>query len=268
MTPDARRIVRVVIGFWLVGWYCNAPGRGFLRNFIDALSYSIDYPVVPAVLQDARVALANYLAPSLALAALAWPHPKLARPVAVLMTATALLACLHLETANDATFLTSFWVGLWLVWFVWRAERDDAAHYALARGLAHAVVGLLFLGGLVGKLTPEYRSGEAFYRIYFRDNPSWPYPTLRARLDPETFRALATWFSRSAISAETMMSLAPILPTRVVLVVGAGTMLMMMYAWTFHLFSVLSSVLGLLVAAELMRRAEDRAPRRRKKARK
>ena len=54
------------------------------------------------------------------------------------------------------------------------------------------------------------------------------------------------------------MAMAPILPTRVVLGVGIFTMLGMMTAWTFHLFSVLACLLGLLFAAELLRREEER----------
>ena len=109
---------------------------------------------------------------------------------------------------------------------------------------------------MVGKLTPEYRSGEAFYQLYFRDNDAWPYAWLRAELAPATFRGIATGFGKGALFAETLLALAPILPTRFVLAVGALTSLGMMVAWTFHLASVLSSVLGLLVAAEILRRRE------------
>jgi hypothetical protein len=259
VTQAARRVFRLVLAFWLAGWYCNAPGSpGFLRNFIDALDHSLVYDAFPALLCNSRLAFAVYLAPALAVVALVFPRERVAKASSVWITFMALIACLHLETCNDATFVTSFWVGLWLTWFVWRGRRDDADHYALARGLAHLVVGMVFLGGLVGKLTDAYRSGEAFSRLYFRDNPAWPYPALRARLSPDRYRALADWFSRGAISCETMMALAPILPTRVVVVVGSVTMLAMMVAWTFHLFSVLSCLFGLLFAAELLRREELR----------
>jgi hypothetical protein len=200
--------------------------------------------------------MANYLAPALVLLALVWPRKALARAATGLMTCCALFACLHLETCNDATFVTALWTSLWLNWLVHNGERDDADFYAVGRGLAHAVIGLLFLGGMIGKLTDEYRSGEAFYGLYFRDNQAWPYPELRAKLSQTEFRQLATWFSRASIWAETMLALAPILPTQFVLGLGTLTILTMMSSWTFQLFSVLGSLLGLMIGAEILRRRE------------
>ena len=179
MTRRSRLVFRVVVGFWLFGWYCNAPGTpGFLHNFIEALRYQLDDPLFPAFMQSARLALVLYLTPVFLLLPLLWPRRELARGATVLMGSVSFACCLHLETCNDATFVTSFWVALWLGWFVWNGDRRDKHFYAIARGLAHAAIGMVFLGGLVGKLTPEYGSGEAFYRLYFRDNPAWPYPTM------------------------------------------------------------------------------------------
>lgn len=257
MSERATRVFRVVVAFWLAAWFCNAPGNpGFWRNFVDAQHFALDYPALPGLLTSPRLALTIYLAPALVGWALVWPTRRLARIAAGLCSGCAAIACFHLETCNDATFVTAFWVSLWLNWFVWQAPRDDRPFYGVARGLAHMVVGMIFLGAVVGKLTGEYASGEAFYRLYFRDNPSWPYPTLRASFDEASLRGVAKWFTRSSLWAETMLALAPILPTRFVLVLGAATMLVMMSAWTFHLFSVLGSLLGLLIAAELTRRAE------------
>jgi hypothetical protein len=252
----AKLVFRVVAASWLFGWYCNAPGDpGFLRNFLDATVHPLEHEMFPQALSDPRVAFSIYLAPLLIGLALWRPTRMMMRAASVLMVVCAFFACIHLETCNDATFVTSLWVGAWLAWFVWSGAPRNAEFRTLARGLAHVVVGVLFLGPLIGKLTPEYRSGEAFYRLYFRDNPDWPYPWLRAELAPETFRGLATGFGRSAIFAETLLALAPILPTRFVLAVGVLTSLGMMVAWTFHLASVLSSILGLLVAAEILSRA-------------
>jgi hypothetical protein len=246
-----RLVFRVVAGSWLFGWFCNALGDpGFLQNFLDATQHPIVHDSFPELLRDPRIAFVVYLLPLLCLMPLFRPRLMWMRAASLLMVGTALFSCLHLETCNDATFVTSLWVALWLAWFVWSKRIDPT----LARGLAHGVVGVLFLGALVGKLTPEHRSGEAFYRLYFRDNPAWPYPWLREALTRESFRGLATVFARGAIFAETLLSLAPILPTRFVLAVGALTSLTMMVAWTFHLASVLSSILGLLVAALILER--------------
>jgi hypothetical protein len=272
MTPRSRLVFRVLAGFWLFGWFCNAPGKpGFIHNFRDALVWPLDHAAFPSPLRSAPLILAVYLAPALVLPVLVWARERLVRAASLLMVGCAFVACLHLETCNDATFVTSFWSGLWLCWFVHSrsraraagdsaagdsAARDEARFYRIARGLVHLFVGMVFLGGVVGKLTGEYGSGEAFFRLYFRDNSAWPYPWLKGTLWPETFRAMATWFTSAAVACETMLAAAPILPTRVVLVVGAGTILSMMSAWTFHLASVLSSLLGLMVCAELLQRFE------------
>jgi hypothetical protein len=258
VTRDNRLLFRVVLGFCLAAWFCNAPGEiGFWHNFVEAQRYALEHPSFPALLRGPQLGFANYLAPALTVIALIHPTKVLARIAAVLLSSCAGLACLHLETCNDATFVTALWTGLWLVWLAWNGERDDADFLAIGRGLAHGVIGLVFLGGLVGKLTDEHRSGEAFFGLYFKDNPAWPYPALKAALGPEAFRELATWFARGSIWSETMLALAPFFPTRFVVALGAATMLTMMTAWTFHLFSVVGSLLGLLLAAEILRRREN-----------
>ena len=257
MSKHAIMIFRIVAGLWLTAWYCNAPGvPGFWHNLTEALGFDIVYDVFPAILSSAKVALAIYLLPLACTASLVWTNSSVARAASALMVGCSLALLLHLETGNDATFLTAFWSALWLLWFSLNAHRADADFFATARGLIHGVIGVVFLGALVGKLTPEYRSGEAFFRIYFRDNPSFPYPELRGGMTPAAFRELAGWFSKSSLWAETMLALAPVLPTRVVVPLGGLAMLTMMSAWTFHLFSVLGSLVGLLIAAEIMRRRE------------
>ena len=250
MTDRALLVFRVVLGAWLVGWFCNAPG--FLENFRDALAFPIVYDGLPGVLRDPRLSVAAYVAPALAAPALADPTQKIARAAAALLAAAALFECFHMDTGSDATFITSFWTALWLSWFTAGAHRDDADFRIHARALAQGVVGLMFLGAAVGKLTPEFYSGEAFYRLYFRDNAGWPYPYLKARLEPSTVRGLATWFSRVAIGGELTLAAAPLLPTRLCLGLGSLAMLVMMLAWTFHLASVLTGLFGLLAAATLL----------------
>lgn len=251
MTPKNARVFRVVLGFWLFGWFCNSPG--FLTNFFDALDFPIHYDAFPGALRSPRLALAVYVAPLVALPALARPASRpLARATSVILAALALLACVHLETCNDATFLTSFWAALWMVWLTFNGHREGPAAALHARSLAHCVVGLMFLGAAVGKLTPEYRSGEAFHGLYFRDNESFPYSWMKANMAPDAVRDVATWFSRFAISAELVLAAAPLLSTRFVLAGAAITMLGMMLAWTFHLASVLSCLFGLLAGAYML----------------
>jgi hypothetical protein len=256
VTPDNRRVFRIVAGFWLAGWFINAPGDpGFLLNFRDALAVPLSHEGFPRAATDARVAFAIYLAPLAALPA--WLLvDRFARAASALFVVASLGALLHLETCSDATFATSFWVSLWLLWFSHQGARDDAAFLAIARGAAHAVLGLLFLGGFLGKCTPQYWSGDAFYGLYFQSGTGFPYPWLRGHLSAESVRSLATWFSRTALVGEGVLMLAPLLPTRFVLGLFTLTMATMMVARNYNLFSVLGCLLGLMIGAELLRRRE------------
>lgn len=256
MTPKNARIFRVVLGFWLFGWFVNA--EGFLTNFIDALRFPIDYDFFPAALRHPGAVLAVYLAPALGLIAFLRPSTALARATCPFLAGLALFACIHLETCNDATFVTSFWSALWLAWLAWNGGRSDAQFALQARALAQSVVGLMFLGAAVGKLTPEYQSGEAFFGLYFRDNESFPYSWMKQNIAAPEVRSLATWFSRFAISAELVLAASPLLSARFVLAGASVTMLAMMLAWTFHLASVLSCLFGLALAAYMLEIDEAR----------
>jgi hypothetical protein len=146
------------------------------------------------------------------------------------------------------------------VWLSWNGHRSGADFTLQARALAQSILGLIFLGGAVGKLTPEYRSGEAFYGLYFRDNGSFPYSWMKRTLPEPEVRELATWFSRFAISAELVLAASPLFSARFVLAGASLTMLGMMLAWTFHLWSVLSCLFGLAVAAYMLELDEAALP--------
>lgn len=258
MTPKNTRLFRVALGFWLFGWFVNA--EGFLTNFFDALDFPIDYDLFPAALRHPGAALAVYLAPAFGLAAFLRPARGFVKITSPILALLALFACVHLETCNDATFLTSFWAALWLTWLAWNGHRDDADFTLQAQTLAQSVIGLMFLGAAIGKLTPEYRSGEAFYGLYFRDNESFPYSWMKQNLPASAVREIATWFSRFAISAELVLAASPLFSARFVLAGASLTMLSMMLAWTFHLASVLSSLFGLALAVYMLELDEARAP--------
>ncbi len=252
-------IFRVVLGFWLAAWFVNAPGEpGFLLNFRDALAHPIAHDALPGVLTHPALAFAIYLGPLACLPALVIPHRTALRWMAGLLTGTSLLACLHLETCSDATFVTTFWVSLWLNWLAHNLDRRDRHAFVIGRGLAHAIVGLVFLGAVTVKLTAEYHDGEAFFGLYFQHGTGVPYRWLREHLSPAAYRELATWLSKGAIAAETMLAASPLLPTQLVVGLYATVMVAMMIARNYNLFSVLGAPLGLLVGAELMRRHEAR----------
>jgi len=246
------RVFRIVACAWLVGWFCKAP---FFAGYYlaEIWTYPITYTGLPRVLVHPALATIAWLAPLLALAAIAVPRTWTMRTAAALMTGSAFVGCIHFETFNDATFVTSFWVSLWLVWFTANARRTDVALYLHARMLAQCIVALVFLGGAVGKLTGAYVTGEAFYQLYFMQKSSWPYPWLRDAVSPDALRAIATWLSRAVIGVELALVLSPLVSFRRAAIGGIAVMLAMVLVSTWYLTSVMACLIGLLVALLLVR---------------
>jgi len=240
-------VFRIVAGAWLVGWFWKA---WFYADYYlsEIWVYRFHYDGLPRPLVHPALVTIAWLSPLVVLGALAFPRRWVVRAAAALMTVAAFVACIHFETCNDATFVTSFWVGLWLCWFTANAHRTDAALYVHARVLAQCTLALVFLGGAIGKFTGAYLSGEAFYQLYFVQKPSWPYPWLRATLSPESLRVIATWFSRGVIAVELLVALCPVLPFRIAAIGGIVVMAGMVIVSTWYLLSVMACLIGLLLA--------------------
>lgn len=246
------RVFRIVAAAWLVGWFWKA--WFFVGYYFDEIwAYRIHYAGLPRVLVHPAVAAVTWAAPVLVIAALVVPRAWTVRAAAVLMTVAAFVACLHFETFNDATFVTSFWVALWLLWFTANAARTDASLYLHARVLAQCVLALVFLGGFVGKLTGAYTTGEAFYHLYFLQKTSWPYPWLRDMLSLDTLRWFATWFSRLVILGELALALNVLAPFRIAAIGGIAVMASMVVISTWYLLSVMAALSGLMLALLLVR---------------
>jgi hypothetical protein len=221
----------------------------FVGYYFDEIwAHPFRYARLPGVLVHPAVATIAWCAPVLAIVAIVYPRTWSVRAAAGVMTAAAFIACLHFEMFSDATFVTSFWVGLWLLWFTANATRSDDSFYLHARTLAQCTLALVFLGGAIGKLTGAYVEGHALYELYFVQKDSWPYPWLRDTLSPEALRELATWFSRVVIVGELALALCPLYPFRVAAIGGTIVMVGMVVISTWYLLSVMACLIGLLLA--------------------
>jgi hypothetical protein len=264
VTYPARSVlaIRIALAGWLVGWFWKAH---FYAPFLlrEGFVHPLDHDGLPAALQAPFLAAAAWAAPALAVIAILAPRPALVRAAAALLAACALVLTVHLATFTDATFVTSFWVALWLLWFGAGAHRRDPDHALHGRALAVGVVAVVFLGGVVGKLTPEYTGGEAFHQLYFLGKEQWPWSWLRESRSPEELRSLATWFSRGAIGGELLVAATPLLPHRLAVGVGCAVMIGMVAISTVMLFSVMACLVGLLLASLALAdpRATGAAPR-------
>jgi len=246
-SPAVQRAYRWVAFALLLGWYCKA---GFyVPYFRESFEHPIRFDGFPSWLQTPVVAIVIWCLPALAMASIFFPSWFVIRASALMLLVSATVACWHVETFPDATFLSSFWVAAWLVWFVFRARRFDADFVVHARALAACVVAILFLGPAIGKLTPEYWNGQAFLHLYFLQKDHGLYPALRQNFSPQQLEWAATWFSRAVIAGELLLAVAPILPVRVwKTVVGAALVLLVLIS-TWWLASVVASIFGLVLGA-------------------
>lgn len=243
------RIFRIVAAAWLVGWFWKA---WFFAGYYfgEIWAHPLHYSGLPRVLVHPALAAIAWAIPALVVVAIV--KPRFMRAASWLMVVCALIACIHLETFSDATFVTSFWVALWLAWFTANAERTDQSFHLHARTLAQCTLALVFLGGAVGKLTSEYWNGEVFYQLYFVRKTGWPYAWLRETFAADTLRVIATWFSRGVIAAELTLAMSPLAPYRMVAIAGTIAMVGMVIISTFYLLSVMACLIGLLLALLLI----------------
>ncbi|TWU00820.1 hypothetical protein [Stieleria varia] len=157
------------------------------------------------------------------------------------------ILCVHQGSYNDATFATSWWVTLWVLWLTTRMGRGDSvAVLTHAAFLARLIGSMILLGGAVGKWTPEYWSGEVFYDIYFRDRDHWLFNRLRESFEPETLRTMAMWYSRKVVVVETICGFGMWrLPPRWAAALGVTLFFSIAALSNFWLFSVLTCMVGM-----------------------
>ncbi|MDA0321611.1 MAG: hypothetical protein O2923_02685 [Verrucomicrobia bacterium] len=250
-SPAARHrcIFRVAAAFWLLGWYTKAAQH--LKVFFMDDSIALTHPLFPDLMRSGTSSGVAYLLPLAILAMIGFRSARSLQFAAGLLIACSGMLILHIDTCNDATFLTSFWVALWLLWLAFNIDGEGEGVALHGCVLAQCVVGVAFLGGVVGKLTSEYWDGEVLHNLYFLQKSNWPYPWIRESLDPQAVRGWATGFSRTIIVIEVLMAFAPFYATRVFCVVGPLVMLGIVGVSTWTLFSVMGCMVGMLLACLL-----------------
>ncbi len=246
---------KVALAFWMAGWLVKVH---FFWPYFTWIC--LDYPLVfdffPAWAASPWVSLAAYVAPLAAgLVAMGSARPQVWRWAAVTLAVGSLVLCVHQNSYNDATFITSFWAALWMLWLATRApgSPEVARHGPV---LAQAVISLMFLGGAIGKLTPDYWDGTAFYHIYFQQKSNFIYPWLREYLTEENLRTLAAVFSRVVIFSELAVAALVCLASRRTLQWSAVAMLFVVIISTSYLFSVMGSLVGVALAGARLQREQ------------
>ena len=242
--PRRDLAVRLALGAWLVGWIVKAPlltdlfvrvGRATPLS-VEGLSAAFSAPMVPPV---------AYGLPVLAVGVGIVGAGRWALAAAAVGAACALALVTSVAAYNDATFVTAFWSALWIGWL---ASRPEAEAVAWGPRLAQGVVALLFLGGALGKLTPEYTSGAVLYDVYVLQKTTGIWPALRGALEPEALRTLAVGFSWATIAVEAALATCVLWPPRLALTTAAAVCTGMVAASTVYLTSVMAPVVGLCLS--------------------
>ncbi len=237
---ENRWVARIVLAGWLTGWYVKGS------FYYAYLLFPATYALFPKFFLNPEVSAISYFLPLVSLAALCFPRRSIFCFTSILLVICSAILLLHINTYNDATFVTAFWVSLWLLWFSTQMDRTDESVRIHGRKLAQGIVGVIFLGGLVGKLTSGYWNGEVIYNIFFVTQES-PISAMLSTC-PENLRPLAAIIiSRLIIVGEAVMALALILPYRIVVWLAAVMFGVMTLFSTWRILSVHGSVIGMLL---------------------
>ncbi len=166
-----------------------------------------------------------------------------------MILSSAVLA-VHQDTYNDATFVTSFWSGVWALWLVSRRDAPLEALAVQAKALVTLIIGMIFTGGFVGKLTGQYWDGIVLANIFGAYEAGalveWIKHSLTPQIQATAFRALA----RSVILCEGLLALSPFFPYKFLLYIGVPLLLSFALTNTVWIYSVVSCLLGMIFAAK------------------
>ncbi len=243
------RVVSVVQGvmlFWLVGWYIKA--YFFFPYFLEVtFRVPVHHRLFPSFFEDPLVSAVGFLLPLLCLPAVLRPGRRRLTGSCLLMAVCSLVLMLHINTYNDATFVTSFWVAAWLLFLSWRYDDRPRETAAQGRLIARWLVGLIFMAGFVGKWTPEYLSGEALYRIFWPDNTVWPHSWLLANYSMPQLATFSYYLSRMVIATELFLAAVPLYSSPHIYWVVPVILLCFMLTNTWAILSVLLCLIGMML---------------------
>ncbi|MEM0961012.1 MAG: hypothetical protein AAGK21_00565 [Bacteroidota bacterium] len=236
--------LQIALGLCLIGWMVK--GAMFWSLLFQAgFETPIAVDALPALFTSPLAAVMAYMAPLIVMPIALVAGPRGALAAAVVGSVSSLVLVLHVSGYNDATFVTSLWVFLWIGWLA--ASSDTEAQRWGAR-LAQGTLSMIFLGGFLGKLTPEYLSGAVLHDVYFLQKQALFYPALRAAVTPDTLQQIALVFSWAAVITEGALATSVLWPSRLALRIGAVVCTGMVLVSTVYLTSVMAALVGLCVA--------------------
>ena len=247
-----QRVVGIVLLFWLVGWFVRT--KYFLTYlFGHILRYPVRFDFFPDLFLSGELSVLLYFLPLLAVPALIRPSRTSYIVASALVTVTSALSAWHIDTYNDATNVTCFWVGGWLLLASVNINREDETFQWQACFLAQLIVAMVFLGGAAGKMTAAYTDGEAWRQMFLSHERFWLSGWIHRVFGDSRLGEISVIMSRLMIGAEWTMAAIPLLPYRW----GAGIAItlmvfMMPVTNTILIFSVLGCMIGMLIGGWML----------------
>lgn len=243
-------VFQLTVIAWLTGWYIKGK---FFHSYL--LFYIYAYPVssaqFPPFFQNPVVTTTAYYLPLFCFAGIILRRQAVYQAISLVLLMCAAILGLHMNTYNDMTFISSFWVALWLVWYAFHIhDHEHIQRHALF--LVQCMVAMIFLGGTVGKLTPEYWSGEAFYNLIINFQPQYLGRLVHDHLSVENQKLFASIFSKIVIFVEGLLIFSPFFPYYLFCVIGVLTVITIVLFRSWTILSVLSCLAGMILSCLLL----------------
>ena len=251
MSPEDKfvRVYKFVLAGLLIGWFIKLPAFFWKYFNVVIFDYPIHYEFFPTMFDAPFTARMFYLLPILTVVGFTlkfekW-HLTVYKVIAGIFLISSIVMMLHLASYNDATFVTSFWVSLWLLWFCFHRGDDEHKH---AINLALILVSVTFLGGFIGKCTGDWWNGEAFFGIMQSFFTHYPFEWIKNNFTFEQLSLISKYMSWCIIFIEFALATSFLWPRKHTLRFVPLIILGIVFFRTWKILSVVSSLAALLWA--------------------
>jgi len=258
MIPEKTyyKIYKIFITFWLFGWFFKI--EMFLENFRINRSIKLKFDFYIPTLENHIFAEIIYFLPIIIVFGYFLKNRFFHVASSLLMFGCSFLSLIHIQFYNDATFNTSLWAAIWLVYFclsqIFPRGNSIQANIFLGR----STIALIFLGAATGKLTQAYYNGDAFFNIYITQKDYFIYNFLRNEFDIFYLKELSSIFSKILIFMELLIPfLSFLLPIKKLTGFLSFLFIGIIFFSTPYLISVFSCLFGLIFCLFKLNKFEE-----------
>jgi len=210
----------------------------------------------PGILSSTQIIYYGYFIPLLTLPCLLCRDRWYFIFSSIVLLVFSLCFSLHLDTYNDATFNTSLWCSVWLLLLsISNLNIEEYKSHILM--IAKLLVSMIFLGGFIGKLTPEYWRGDVLHDLYFMDKYNFIYPKIRSNFQPDTIKTIAHIFSLITIFTEGLMSICFLFSKRWFIFIGSIVCSGIVLFSHPYLFSVMGPLMAIIISTAFIKNTQS-----------